>query len=66
MTSREAVHVICMHMAQRGALMPIEWVEENGVGSRLQEAMVMAVAALNREAANSDNAGESGLQKITK
>lgn len=48
MTNEEAAKTLSLHMMQCGALMPIEWVRKNGEGSKLQQAMRMALDALDR------------------
>jgi len=46
MTGEEATRVLSMHLMQCGMLMPIEWVQKNGEGSKLHEAMRMALDSL--------------------
>lgn len=49
MTNEEAAKTLSLHLMQCCALMPIDWIRQNGEGSRLQEAMRMALDALNQE-----------------
>ena len=53
----EALKELSMHLMQCGALMPIDWVNTHGEGSRLMEAFEMAMDALKRE--------ENGMQYDT-
>ena len=46
MTGEEAARVLSMHLMQCGMLMPIDWVQKNGEGSQLHQAMRMALDAL--------------------
>ncbi len=55
MNREEAAKVLSFHMMQCGALMPIEWVRENGPGSELMQAMRMALDSLCPEVPFGDN-----------
>lgn len=57
MTGEEAAKILSLHLMQCGMLMPIEWVQNNGEGSRLHEAMRMALDALCPDV----KLGENGL-----
>ena len=46
MTKEEAKRTLSLHLMQCGMLMPIEWVLENGEGSKLREAFRVAFDAL--------------------
>jgi hypothetical protein len=46
MTKEEALRELSKHLMQCGALMPIEWVRQNGEGSRFMVAYQMAMTAL--------------------
>lgn len=54
MTDEEAIKTLSLHLMQCGALMPIEWVRQNGEGSKLQQAMRMALDALERESCSNE------------
>lgn len=47
MTNTEAIKILSFHLMQCGMLMPIEWVQQNGEGSKLMEAFQLAISALN-------------------
>lgn len=49
MTKDEAIKILSMHLMQCGALMPIEWVQKNGDGSKFMQAFEMAMDALKNE-----------------
>ena len=46
MTHKEAAEELVRHLFQCSALMPIEWIRQNGEGSRFQQAMRIALDAL--------------------
>ena len=47
MTNTEAIKILSFHLMQCGMLMPIEWVQQNGEGSKLMEAFQLAIRALD-------------------
>ena len=49
MTNEEALRELSKHLMQCGALMPLEWVRQNGEGSRFMVAYKMAMTALEAE-----------------
>ena len=49
MTNEEALRELSKHLMQCGALMPLEWVQKNGEGSRFMTAYQMAMRALKAE-----------------
>lgn len=55
MTGEEAAKVLSLHLMQCGMLMPIEWVQKNGEGSQLHQAMRMALDALNEKDEAAEN-----------
>lgn len=46
MKPEDAVNKLSFHLMQCGALMPMDWIKENGEGSELQQAFRMALDAL--------------------
>lgn len=46
MTKEEAIQELLSHLRLCGSLMPLEWIEKNGDGSRFMEAYGMALDAL--------------------
>lgn len=46
MTNTEAIKILSAHLMQCGMLMPIEWVQQNGEGSKLMDAFQLAISAL--------------------
>ena len=46
MKPEDAVKKLSFHLMQCGALMPMDWIRENGEGSELQQAFRMALDAL--------------------
>ena len=49
MTNEEELRELSKHLMQCGALMPLEWVQKNGEGSRFMTAYQMAMRALKAE-----------------
>ena len=54
MTRGEAIMKLSLLMMQCGMLMPIEWVRQNGEGSPVQEAVIMAQNALREQEERSE------------
>ena len=48
MTKGEAIMILSRHLMQCGMLMPIEWVQKNGEGSKFMQAFAMAMDALKK------------------
>ncbi len=46
MKPEDAAKKLSFHLMQCGALMPMDWIRENGEGSELQQAFRMALDAL--------------------
>lgn len=46
MRPEDAAKKLSFHLVQCGALMPMDWIKENGEGSELQQAFKMALDAL--------------------
>lgn len=54
MDKAEAIKILSLHLMQCGMLMPLEWVQKNGEGSKFMEAYQMAMDALERDGGNED------------
>lgn len=60
MKARYAAQKLSFHLMQCGMLMPMEWIRENGDGSELQEAFMMAIDSLNKKAEEEEGGRENG------
>lgn len=60
MKARYAAQKLSFHLMQCGMLMPMEWTRENGDGSELQEAFMMAIDSLNKKAEEEEGGRENG------
>lgn len=48
MNETDAAQVLRQHILECGALMPIEWIRQNGDGSDFQKAMSLAIQLLDQ------------------
>lgn len=66
MTNTEAIKTLSFHLMQCGMLMPIEWVQQNGEGSKLMEAFQVAFSALREPDTHSPRDTTTTITENTK